>query len=419
MRAVRLLAALCGLLLVAAVEAMPTTVPLPDVPVTLGTPTQVESSAGIPLRVSLLTFAPGSVYWQRFGHNAVLIENTVSGANAVYNYGMFDFFQKNFFLNFARGHMLYRLDVDTLDRTLRVYASEGRWVYRQVLDLDAAQRLRIAEFLDRNAQPEHAEYRYDYFRDNCSTRVRDSIDATLGGVLKQQMQAEKTTVSYRFEATRLVAPIPALMAGMDLIMGPAGDPALNVWQQSFVPEVFMQALRRTQIGGKPLVLQEGYLLADARAPVAPARPLNLLPLTLPLGLLLGIAVVLLAARRQQTWARLAFGGIAVTFWLLCTLGGVVMLAVWLLTAHWVMWANHNLLLLTPLAAALLPAAFGSFRRQWQPKIWQQRWSLALAATALLTLPLALLPGAQQHWQWIALFLPLHLGLALGLRRAAR
>ena len=175
----------------------------------LAWPAQAEPAAhpGETLRASLLTFAPGETYWQRFGHNALLIENTATGANAVYNYGMFDFFQKNFFLNFARGRMLYRLDVDTLPRTLALYASEGRWVRQQVLNLSPERRLQLALFLDRNAQPDQAQYRYDYFRDNCSTRVRDAIDSVLGGAIARRLKAEPVPVTYRFEATRLMRPI--------------------------------------------------------------------------------------------------------------------------------------------------------------------------------------------------------------------
>ncbi len=59
--------------------------------------------------VSVLTFSPGEIYWQRFGHNALLVREP-GGEARVYNYGIFDFQQKNFFLNFARGAMLYRLE---------------------------------------------------------------------------------------------------------------------------------------------------------------------------------------------------------------------------------------------------------------------------------------------------------------------
>ena len=215
-------------------------------------PATPESSTGDSLRISVLTFAPGETYWQRFGHNAILVENTVTGANAVYNYGMFDFFQKNFFLNFARGYMVYRLDVDSLDRTLALYASEGRWVYQQVLALDAAQRLQLAVFLDHNARPENADYRYDYFRDNCSTRVRDALDTALGGALSRPFGGFGRAFSCRgvlaHEAGRtllghLGRVLGLLHRGQALVGAPrVGD---RTWHQAHLPfQLLLDQLRQ-------------------------------------------------------------------------------------------------------------------------------------------------------------------------------
>ena len=67
------------------------------------------------------------------------------------------------------------------------------------------------QFLEWNALPENAEYRYDYFSDNCSTRVRDAIDRVVGGTLRQSAEAVLTSRSYRFEVGRLMAPEPALI----------------------------------------------------------------------------------------------------------------------------------------------------------------------------------------------------------------
>lgn len=363
---------------------------------------------GTPLRVSLLTFAPGEVYWQRFGHNAILIENTVTGANAVYNYGMFDFFQKNFFLNFARGHMQYWLAVDSLERTLQVYASEGRWVHQQVLDLDAAQRLQLAVFLDHNAQPDQREYRYDYFRDNCSTRVRDALDRVLGGRLATTLKAVPVPVTYRFEGTRLMRPIVPLALGMDFIMGPAGDQAMSLWEQSFVPGVLMQAVATQQIDGRPLVLQSRELLPNQNSPVAPDAPLRWTSAALATGLLLGLLLAGLGHRRQ----RLGFGLVATPVLLSAGLASVFMLAAWTLTDHWVMAANWNLLLCSPLAFLLLPTAWRrpgtAPRRGWRVLLI---WLLPLGAGLSLL-------GGQQNAPWVLLWLPIHAGLAYGLLRRA-
>src|SRR5450432_1443119 len=58
---------------------------------------------GANLDVALLTFGPGTQVWERFGHNAILIRDRSGGVENLYNYGIFDFDQEDFFLNFARG----------------------------------------------------------------------------------------------------------------------------------------------------------------------------------------------------------------------------------------------------------------------------------------------------------------------------
>ena len=84
-----------------------------------------------------------------------------------------------------------------------------------------------------------------------------------------------------------------------------------------------------------------------------------------------------------------------------------------------MWANRNLLLASPLALLLLPAAFASFSARWQPSVLAARLSALMVLMSLLALALQLLPGAQQQWPWIALALPAHLGLAYSWRRQPR
>lgn len=367
--------------------------------------------------ISLLSFGPGAVYWQRFGHNALLVQD--AGGSRVYNYGMFDFQQENFFLNFARGHMTYRLDVQSLPQTLRSYQIEGRWVYQQQLNLDAAQARELAGFLAWNAQPENADYRYDYFLSNCSTRVRDALDAVLDGALRRQLEPQQVATSYRFEATRLMAPIPALMAGMDLVIGPAGDPSINLWQQSFVPMVLMNAVRELNIedarGERPLVLREGWVLQSELYP-EPAQPLALgLPFGLA-GLLLALLLVTLDAARGVAVARWSFALLASLSMLVAGLGGLVLAAVWGLTEHWVMWRNLNLLLFSPLCLLLLPVFMLSARRGWRAPRWASLLSRLVLAGAFLALMLGLYPGPQQNLAWVALLLPLQAAIAWSLRR---
>lgn len=374
-----------------------------------------------PPQISLLTFAPGEVYWQRFAHNAILLR-AADGRAAVFNYGIFDFRQKNFFLNFARGAMMYRLDVEPLDRTLRQYAEEGRWVYEQQLALSLDQRRELTTYLVENLRPENVEYRYDYFANNCSTRVRDALNQVLGGALQTQLESQPTTVTYRSEVMRLMAPEPALMIGMDLGLGPSVDRPLNVWQQSFLPLSLMQAVRGLRVddvggGSHPLVSSEGYLSRPDTAPAsASAEPL-LLPFAIA-GLALAALLLLLRALRRFATARLLFALLTTVICVVGGLAGLVLAAAWAFTAHWGMWANQNLLLLNPLLLPLIPVWVGAARGGWYPGAFARRLMQLVTVLAAATLLLKLLPIAQQdNLAWIALLLPSLLVMS-GLLRAA-
>jgi hypothetical protein len=399
----RLLLALLGLQSVAFAQA-------PDVP-------------DEDLRVSLVTFSPGPLYWERFGHNALLLRDASSGEALLFNYGIFDFQQKNFFLNFALGRMQYRLAIQPLEQALPWYADEGRWAYEQELALSPAQHKAMALFLFWNARPQNAEYRYDYFLANCSTRVRDALDTAVHGALRAATEQQPAGSSFRREATRLIGPVLPLAVAMDLALGPAADRPISVWEQSFVPMSLRDAVREVQLpaaggGTRPLLSAERWLL---RAPAGdgPTAPPRLWPAQLGFGLALGLGLALLGVLRpRQAWARRLLALAAPLLMSLIGLLGLLLLILWTLTEHRAGWANRNLLLLNPLCLLLVPTWWRSLRRDWQPEPGAWQLTLLIGAGALVSPLLLLLPGAQQNQGWIALLLPLHLALALALRRAS-
>jgi hypothetical protein len=379
---------------------------------------QAQQPVAQPPTVSVLTFAPGEIYWQRFGHNALLLRDEASGRATVYNYGIFDFQQKNFFLNFARGQMLYQLDAEPLRRTLRLYQSEDRWIYEQRLALDEAQRREIAEFLQWNTQPENAQYRYDYFLANCSTRVRDAIDRVLGGSLKAQLHGgQLSPATFRSEVTRLMSPDLPLAIGMDLGLGPKVDEPIDRWSHAFVPMSLMQSLREAKVAdpetglSKPLVEQEGWLYESDRIKEPEQAP-NLLWPFLALGLISALAVLLLARARAKPAARITLALAGLMFYATASVFGLVMLAGWLLTDHWGMWSNQNLLLLNPLALLAIPVWAQAFRADWRPGPKAQRVVRIIALLAATASLIKLLPTApmQNNAAWIALLLPVHAAL---------
>src|SRR3546814_15439954 len=77
--------------------------------------------------------------------------------------------------------MRYRLQALPFADDLAYYRDVGRGVSVQWLNLSDAEATRLASALAENAKPENARYGYDYFTDNCATRVRDAIDTPPGG----------------------------------------------------------------------------------------------------------------------------------------------------------------------------------------------------------------------------------------------
>lgn len=364
-------------------------------------------SASAP-QVALVTFGPGQIYWERFGHDAFIVKDPAAGEPIVYNYGVFDFEQKNFFLNFARGHMQYRLIAEPLDDDLAAYAAEGRSVTVQMLNLTPAQARWLAAFLAWNARPENARYRYDYLINNCTTKVRDALNQALGGALEPQLSRQWTHQTYRFHIIRLISPDFWLALGMDAALGPAADRPLNLWQESFVPIALSHALRQAVVrdaGGetRPLVTDEQVVLRG-RLPPAPAAPPALgLPL-LVTGLALAASLLWLS-RGKGRIHRGGFALVANAWWLICGFSGLVLAGMWALTDHWAAWGNENLLLFDPLCVAV-------------PIVWWHaprttRWLVTLiAVAALISLILRALPGFyQRNLPFIALALPIHLLLA--------
>jgi hypothetical protein len=387
----------------------------------------VSGTPGANLEVSLYTFGPGAEVWERFGHNAIEIRDRSSGQARLYNYGIFDFGQENFFLNFARGLMTYRIATDDPADELPYYVAEGRWIVRQDLDLEPAQRAQLAAFLAWNVQPGNAEYRYDYFTDNCATRVRDALDAATGGAIRAQTIAPSRGFTYRMDADRLMAPDPLVMLAMDAGLGPFADRRLSYWDESFVPMQFMRHVRDVRLrdaagNTRPLVAHETRLAA-ARLADPPAFPPDWLWRALAAGIASALALLLLARLRGHASARVLLAGAGAASTLVLGLCGLVLVGLWTLTDHVSAWRNENLLLFDPLCLLLLPCWFGAFRARWRPSRFAAAIVLVTLAAAAAALFIKVLPAfPQDNRFWIALLLPLHVGLAgviWGERRGTR
>lgn len=391
----------------------------------LGSRTAVAQDTAVPragdLTVYLMTFGPGAQVWERFGHNAIWIHDPVHGTDEAYNYGLFDFAQENFILRFVKGQMWYWMAGFPADRYVAQYQRDNRSIWVQELELTPAAAHELQTFLQWNAEPEHRFYHYDYYRDNCSTRVRDALDRVLRGQLHAQTDRVPTGTTYRFHTQRLTANDPPIYTGLLLALGERVDRPIVAWEEMFLPLKMREHVRLVTVPGPngarlPLVRSERTIF-ESTAPPPPATPPNWLRWYLAAGVAIGAAAWLLARKaRGSRLARFGFALVAGGWMLLAGLAGLVMAGLWGLTDHVAAASNENLLQLSPLALLVVPGVAGWGRRGRRARLAAGS-ATVVAGLSALGLGLKLLPAFDQvNGQIIALALPAQIGIAAALNR---
>jgi hypothetical protein len=372
-----------------------------------------------------MTMGPGKHVWERFGHNAIWIHDPVAGTDQAYNYGLFDFGQQNFLLRFVQGRMWYWMQGFPAQSHVEQYRRANRSVWIQELEIPPAARRELQQFLEWNERPENRFYHYDYYRDNCSTRVRDALDKALGGQIQRRTSGLPTGRTYRFHTLRLTANDPPTYTGLLLALGQAVDRPISAWEEMFLPLALREHLRNVTVPGAsggevPLVRSEATLFQSTE-PTPPDRPPHWIPVYLAAGIAIGGGAFGLAAGASRSRAaRAGFLAVSWTWVLLTAVGGIVVAGLWFLTDHAAAYNNENVLqadlLALPLVWLVPRLALGS-KSAGKPALVL---AVMLVGISLMGLLLKLLPQFYQvNGAVIALALPAHLGVASGIWRLAR
>ncbi len=378
------------------------------------------------LAVYLATIGPGEPVWTRFGHSALIVADRGSGRDIAYNYGMFSFEQENFIGRFLQGRMMYWMRGFGADAHLRAHMAQGRTIWLQELALTVDQRDSLAVFLAWNDQPENRFYRYDYYLDNCATRIRDAIDLVIGGRIRVQTDtASADDPTYRHHTRRAFAEAPLVYTGTLFALGQPVDRRTTPWEEMWLPEAMQRHLRGVTVTGtdgteRPLVASE-QVLFEGTYELRARPPGYWTAAALAVGLLLAFIVLRTAQRsRHAGVSRLVAGGTAWVWAAASGTLGIVALALWSLTDHWATAANENLLQLSPLAFPLVVLLPFAFRGSHCARRATRTLTLIIAGGSVLGATLQVLPWfSQVNGPIVAIGLPLNLALAaLAMRLAA-
>jgi len=211
--------------------------------------------------VYLITCGPGSEIYSMYGHSAMRVLISEEESDLVYNWGVFDFNTPNFTWKFAKGKLSYMLGVYPYDRFLKDYFLEERWVVSQKFNLDSAQTGRLFQLLAENLKPENVKYRYNFYYDDCSSRIRDIIEKAVGDDLLYPPDRKEELQTFRNLTGEYEKRYPWIKLGIDVLIGSPGDKKATFRDRMFLPADLKNGLSQL------LIRREGKMIPLLTNPV--------------------------------------------------------------------------------------------------------------------------------------------------------
>ncbi|MDT7856414.1 DUF4105 domain-containing protein [Rubrivirga sp. S365] len=338
------------------------------------------------VQVSMLTMLPGRQVYSLFGHSALRIRDDAAGIDQTYNFGTFDFDQSFFVLRFLGGRLDYVLDTAPFWAVLQQYQLEERPIIEQRLRLSPEAARALYARLEENALPQNRAYRYDFFWDNCSTRLLDNVDSALvaAGSPGLRLPPAERPQTFRALLRPYWAGAPTVGTGANFGLGLPTDQVASAREEAFLPLELAAQLDRATVGGRPLVASRDTLFWVPGAGLP--RPAPPVPTWAGWGVLaLGLGATAVggwrAHGRAGRWGDTVLFG-AVGF------AGLVGFLLWTATDHQVTGPNLNVLWAWPthLLAAVTLAVGGAGRAAWRVYFGTAAVVTVLAALAWTGLP---------------------------------
>ena len=307
-------------------------------------PAQLFCQNGVPLylsehtRVSLLTSSPGEDLYAQFGHSAIRITDTLSGQDLVFNYGLFDFNTPGFYVKFIRGKLPYQLGIQRFDAFLNAYIEENRQCRELEINLNEKERLALINFLSVNYLPDNREYPYDFFFDNCATRIRDILENKFQANYPDTSLVKKA--SFRHFLAQYVGQNSWINVGFYLILGLPADAIATFRDEMFLPDYLEKHLENAFLSGQLLAKNKITILYQNQ----PEKSVSFLPSPILISCLLFFIALIFTFYHTKRWTKI----FDTVFFSLISLSGMLFVFMWVGTDHFVTHKNMNLLWANPL-----------------------------------------------------------------------
>ncbi|MFN3999129.1 DUF4105 domain-containing protein [Algoriphagus sp.] len=317
--------------------------------------------------ISLLTCDPGKELYSSFGHSAIRMREIGGDQDLIFNFGTFDFKTPNFYGKFATGKLDYMLSVSTYTDFIREYDYYQRDVREQILSLNEQQKDLLIQHLWAHYSPDRRYYRYDFFFNNCATKIRDAFEIALGKELVWNDSSRMEEKTFRNLIDEYVYPLPWADLGIDLALGSVIDRKASDREAQFLPDYMETAFANASIVGdgptRPLVKESRVILQY------PDEEFKMDPIN-PYFIFWGVAILFTGITFFGHKKKRLFLGFDVALFSILGILGLVVTFLWFFTDHSATKWNWNLLWVFP---GHLVLAWGLLKKELQP--WVRKYLL--------------------------------------------
>jgi hypothetical protein len=309
--------------------------------------------------VSVITVGPGTSLNDAFGHNAFRVKDQSLGLDLAYGYGEYDFDSPNFYLKFAQGKLNYLLSRIEFNRFYSFYVYQNRTMQEQVLNLSPSEKQKLFDYLQNNYKPENRRYLYDFFFDNCATKMRDVLEANIESEITFNTPDGFEPKTFRRLIHEHVNRNSWGSLGIDVALGSVIDKQATPYEHMFLPKyIFGFFEKATKEDSEKLVKASQTLYQKKEMEKSTSfwsSPLFVFGL-------LGLIMIWITytdfknKTRNKLLDGLLFGMTGII--------GVFILLLWFATDHSATAHNYNLLWAFPLNLLLLVQLFKKQAKTW-------------------------------------------------------
>ena len=303
------------------------------------------------IKAYLLTCEPGKAIYELYGHTAIWIEDTGSGTDVVFNYGLFDFNTPHFVWRFTLGKTDYILGYTRLRSFLREYSERGSEVFAQPLNLKPDESRRLYELLIENSRAENRVYRYNFLFNNCATMALDKIEESINGNVSYF--STDTTQTFRDILTAHTQVRPWSEFAVDLIIGADGDLPAGYRQEAFAP-LYLKNLAETAVITDTAGIQRPLVLPAIRL-VNPDHGVDFgKPILIPIQVMWIVFMLVLLITLIGWYKNKTFRMVDTILFGIQGLGGIIIALMYFFSEHPTLDSNWLVIVLNPLPLVLIP-----------------------------------------------------------------